>query len=170
MDETAEDLVELQALLDRSAEAAGSHLRSILAGPLHLRAAEACTALAGILTWTVATVGGDGRPLAAPVDGIVHRGRLHFGTSPASVRARHLARRPAVSATYVEGERLVAIVHGDAHRVDLTDPAWRTFRERLVALYAPRYGSDWDAWAASDAVYFVVEPRRMFVSRLPADA
>lgn len=166
MDETAADLAGLQRLLDESASRAGPHLRSVFAPALRLSAAEACERLTGIRIWTVATVGAAGRPLAAPLDGVLHRGRLHVATAPTAVRARQLAVRPAASATYLEGERLAVVVHGDAVRLDLADAGCRPLRDRLVALYAPRYGADWEAWAVGQA-WFRLEPRRMFASRLP---
>jgi uncharacterized pyridoxamine 5'-phosphate oxidase family protein len=64
--------------------------------------------------FVLATASRDGRPLTGPVDTYLVEGRLHFGTAPDAVRARHLASNPAVSATYVEGEGLVVTVHGRA--------------------------------------------------------
>jgi hypothetical protein len=115
----------------------------------------------------VATVTAAGEPVVAPVDGIFFRGSLHFGSAPDSLRVRHLTIRPAVSATHVEGERLAVVVHGRAVRVNLDDPVERAFRDCLVEVYGPRYGPRWVDWAAASAVYFRIEARRMFASRLP---
>ena len=167
MHETRADVEALQALLDASRAAAGAHLREILTEALRLSAEDVVRLLTGVRVLVVATVTSAGDPLSAPADGIVHRGRFHFATSPDSIRARHLAARPAVSATYLEGERLVVIVHGRAVRVDLADPAENAFRETLVEVYAPRYGPAWIDWATDTATYYRIEPRRMFASRLP---
>ncbi len=167
MHETQADLEALQAVLDASRATAGEHLREILGEALRLSADELVGLLTGVRVLVVATVTAAGEPLSAPADGILHRGRFHFATSPESVRARHLAARPAVSATYLEGERLVVMIHGRAVRVDLTDPAERGFRETLVEVYAPRYGPTWIGWATGSSIYYRIEPRRMFASWLP---
>jgi hypothetical protein len=167
MHETADDLEALQALLDESRGTAGVHLREVFADAARLSAGEVADLLTGVRVLVIATVTAAGAPLTAPADGIFHRGRIHFATSPGSVRAGHLALRPAVSATYLEGERIVVIVHGRAVRIDLADPAEQAFRETLVDVYAPRYGPGWIDWATDSATYFRIEPRRMFASRLP---
>ncbi len=167
MHETRADVEALQAMLDASRAGAGGHLREILTDTLRLSAEEVVRLLTGVRVLVVATVTAAGDPLSAPADGIVHRGRFHFATSPDSIRARNLAARPAVSATYLEGDRLVVMIHGRAVRVDLTDPAERGFRETLDEVYAPRYGPTWIDWATDAATYYRIEPRRMFASRLP---
>jgi hypothetical protein len=167
MDETDGDLAALQALLDESVEAAGPHLREVFTDDLRLSATELVELLAGIRVIAVATVTGAGEPVVAPVDGIFYRGRFHFGLAPDSVRARHLAARPAVSASHVDGERSAVVAHGRVVRVDLGDPAEAGFRRCLMALYEPRHGPGWIDWAASAAVYLRIEARRLFASRLP---
>jgi nitroimidazol reductase NimA-like FMN-containing flavoprotein (pyridoxamine 5'-phosphate oxidase superfamily) len=167
MHETPADLEALQAVLDVSRTTASDHLREILSEALRLSADELVGLLIGVRVLVVATVTATGEPLSAPADGILHRGRFHFATSPDSVRARHLAARPAVSATYLEGEQIVVMVHGRAVRVDPADPAERAFRETLAEVYEPRYGPTWIDWATESATYYRIEPRRMFASRLP---
>lgn len=66
-----------------------------------------------------------------------YRGYFRFGTATNSMRARHLARSPAVSATHVRGEALVVTVHGTAEPLDLEGPD-RDFRDFLRG----HYGSD----------------------------
>jgi hypothetical protein len=112
--ETADDLASLQRLLDRSYERAGAHLRMIHTDAARLSARQVVERLSGMRVFVLATVSGSGRPFTGPVDAYLVRGRVHFGTSPEAVRARHLATNPAVSATYVEGEGLVVSVHGRA--------------------------------------------------------
>jgi hypothetical protein len=165
--ETADDLADLQRLLDASRAAAGSHLRDVFADERALSASEVVTLLEGVRILAVSTVSAAGEPIVAPLDGILYRGALHVGTSRASVRARHLAARPAVSAAWIDGERFAVIVHGRAVPVDLADPAAAGFRACLVELYAPRFGDGWSDWAAAEAVYYRIEPRKMFASRLP---
>ena len=90
----------------------------------------------------LATVTADGRPLIGPVDGIFYRGEWYFGSSPDSVRFRHIRTRPAVSASYTVGERLAVIVHGEAHDIDLKAPEHAGYREYLRAVYLPTQGPD----------------------------
>jgi hypothetical protein len=165
--ETPDDLARLQALLDASRAAAGAHLREVFADERAMTAAETVALMDGMRVVALSTVSAAGEPVVAPVDGILYRGRLHFGSSPASVRVRHLAARPAVSAAWIDGERHAVVVHGRAVRVDLADPAAAGFRACLVEVYEPRFGPAWIDWAATSAVYHLIEPRRMFASRLP---
>ncbi len=93
----------------------------------------------------------------APVDGLFFRGRFWFGSSPESVRFRHLATRPQVSVSHTVGEELAVIVHGEAHRVDLAAPEHTGFRDYLVEIYGPGW-SDWGAGAP----YARIDATRMF--------
>src|SRR4051794_24471066 len=103
MHETAEDLAALQDLLDRSYAAAGAHLLRIHAPERRLTAEQLVPRLDGMCLLTLATVTADGRPITGPVDGIFYRGAWHFGSAPDSVRFRHIAKRPSVSATHLPG-------------------------------------------------------------------
>src|SRR6202048_4733810 len=73
----------------------------------------ACRARGGTLS-AAPTVTADGRPLAGPVDGYFLHGTFWFSSGRNSVRMRHLAARPAVSATHLPGEELAVTVHGRA--------------------------------------------------------
>ena len=161
--ETATDLVALQQLLDRSTETAGPHLESIITPERRMTAEELCAALPGMRLLVLATVTADSRPLAGPVDGIFYRGAFHFGTSPDSVRARHINRRPAVSATHLPGEHLAVTVHGRAAPIDVRHPDQAGFRATLLEVYTPRYGAEWEAFLDGGPVYYRIEARRMFV-------
>src|SRR6185436_4123383 len=120
MHETPEDLAALQGLLDRSYAAAGAHLRRIITPERRLAADEVVERLTGMCLLALATATADGRPVVGPVDGIFFRGAFHFGSSPESVRFRHIGARPHVSATHLPGEELAVTVHGRAERVDLS--------------------------------------------------
>ncbi|HET6211571.1 MAG TPA: pyridoxamine 5'-phosphate oxidase family protein [Micromonosporaceae bacterium] len=162
MYETAADLAELQELLDRSYESAGAHLREIITPQRRLPAAEVAARLPGMCLLALATVTRDCRPLVGPVDGIFYRGSFHFGSSPTSVRLRHIARRPQVSATHLPGEELAVTVHGRAVPVDVRIPAQAGFRQALLDVYLPRYGSRWEQFLDSGPVYARIDPDRMF--------
>ena len=100
---------------------AGEHLRGIITGERRLSAAELAGRLPGMRLLVVATVTADGRPLAGPVDGYFLHGTFWFSSGRNSVRMRHLAARPAVSATHLPGEELAVTVHGRAELVGLRE-------------------------------------------------
>jgi len=157
--EGMDDLEGLQALLDRSHASAGSHHAEVHAPRVRLTAVELCERLPGMQVFVVATVSSDGRPFTGPVDTFLFRGRLWFGTSPRALRARHLSRNAAVSATLVHGETLVVTVHGHAAPVDLQTGHGLALAGHLTSHYG-------DAWAREflPASYFVIEPQRLFAA------
>lgn len=169
MHETAEDLAALQGLLDRSWEAGGPHLRSIITPGRRVRAEALATRLSGMRLLVLATVTADGRPLLGPVDGIFYRGSWYFGSSPDSVRLRHIARRPAVSATHLPDERFSVTVHGRAVPLDLRAPQQAGFRACVLEVYLPRYGADWEGWVDANARYCRIDAERMFTFSIPGD-
>jgi Pyridoxamine 5'-phosphate oxidase len=159
--ETPEDVAALQALLDRSYAAAGPHLLRIHTPERRLGAEALVERLHGMVLLSVATVTADGRPVAGPVDGIFFRGAFHFGSSPDSVRARHIAARPDVSATHLPGEQLAVTVHGRAVPVDVGHGS--EFRQALLDVYVPRYGERWgEDFLDSGPAYWRIDAERMF--------
>jgi len=161
--ETPEELDDLQQLLDRSMAGAGEHLRGIITGERRLSAADLAGRLQGMRLLTVATVTADGRPLAGPVDGYFLHGTFWFSSGRNSVRMRHLAARPAVSATHLPGEELAVTVHGRAELVDMRDPAAAELRQAMLDWYVPRQGPEFESWLnALDAVAARIEPAKMF--------
>jgi hypothetical protein len=160
--ETAENLERLQALLDDSYAAAGPHLLRIHTPERRLDAAGVAERLPGMRLLALATTARDGRPVVGPVDGIFLHGAFHFGSSPDSVRARHIAARPQVSATHLPGEELAVTVHGRAVPVDVNAAEGAELRQTLLDIYVPRYGEDWADMLESGAVYWRLEPARMF--------
>ena len=143
MHESAGDIAALQELLDRSYASAGPHLLRIHTEERRLTAAQVCERLTGMRLLTLATVAADGRPLVGPVDGIFYRGSFYFGSSPESVRLRHIRARPQVSATHLPGEELAVTVHGRAVPVELRAAENAGFRQTLLDVYLPRYGAEW---------------------------
>jgi hypothetical protein len=158
MQETVEDLAWIQDLLDRTYAAGGPHLREIHTREARLDAAEVVDRLDGMNIFVVATVSSDGRVFTGPVDGFLFRGRVHFGTSPEALRARHLASRPTVSATHVRGEELVVTVHGRARPLEL-----RGADADFAALTREHYGTGWDDWDGPPAAW-AIEPDRMLAA------
>lgn len=168
MHETPDDLAVLQDLLDRSYAVAGPHLRSIITPQRRLSAGQVAEHLTGMRLLALATVTADGRPLVGPVDGIFFRGAFHFGSSPDSVRFRHLRARPHVSATHLPGEELAITVHGRAVPIDVRSDAEAEFRQTLLEIYVARYGPQWEEFLDSGPVYARIDADRMFTFHLPS--
>jgi Pyridoxamine 5'-phosphate oxidase len=163
MRETPAELDRLQRLLDESMTRAGPHLRGIITGDRRLTAGQLCQALRGMRLLVVATVTADGRPLAGPVDGYFLHGTFCFSSGRDSVRMRHLAARPAVSATHLPGEQLAVTVHGRAEVFELSSPAGAELRQEMLDHYLPIQGPAFQEWLDSvDALAARIEPDKMF--------
>jgi len=173
MHETPGDIRALQKLLDRSYDAAGRHLRSIITPERRVSAPQLVERLTGMCLLVLATVTADGRPIAGPVDGIFYRGAFHFGSAPDSVRFRHIRSRPHVSATHLPAEEFAVTVHGRAELVDLRAPEGAGLRETLFEIYVPRYGREWERFLEPDdagnaPLYARIEAERMFTFQMGA--
>jgi len=163
------DIEALQQILDQSYAAAGAHLLRIHTPERRLSAENVVDRLTGMCLLTLATVTADCRPIVGPVDGIFYRGAFHFGSSPDSVRFRHIRTRPHVSATHVPGEELAITVHGRAVPVDIHADERGGFRRTLLEVYVPRYGPDWEEeFLDSGPVYARIEADRMFAFAMPS--
>jgi general stress protein 26 len=115
--ETDAELEALDALLDASFGAAGPHLTGIISPARRLTPRQLCAYLVGIKHFVVATTTSAGEPRCSAVDTLFLHGRVWFSTSATSAKARHLERRPAVSAAHVVGDDVGVFVHGSAHVV-----------------------------------------------------
>ncbi len=162
MYETPADVAGLQELLDRSYALAGPHLLRVITPERRLTAEQVAERLSGMRLLALATVTADGRPLVGPVDGIFFRGAFHFGSSPDSVRFRHIRARPQVSATHLPGEELAITVHGRAVEVDVHGAAGAELRQTLLEVYVARYGPQWEKFLDSGPVYARIDAERMF--------
>jgi hypothetical protein len=162
MHESAADLARLQATLDRSYETAGPHLLEIITPDRRLTAAQLADRLQGMCLLVLATSTADGRPINGPVDGIFYRGDWYFGSSPESIRFRHIRQRPWVSATHMPAESFSVTTHGKAVEIDVADPDQAGFRRALLDVYVPRYGADWERFIDSGPVYARIDAQRMF--------
>jgi hypothetical protein len=161
--ETPEEMDGLQQLLDRSAAAAGPHLRGIITDDRRLSAAQVCQLLQGLRLLVVATVTADGRPLAGPVDGYFLHGSFYFSSGRDSVRMRHLAVRPGVSATYLPAENLALTVHGRAELFDVNEPARGELRQAMLDHYLPLQGPGFETWLdQADAMGARIVADKMF--------
>lgn len=166
MHETPDDIERLQGLLDASYRAAGGHLREIITPARRVSAEGLIDRLQGMRLLVLSTVTADGRPIAGPVDGLFYRGEFWFGSSPKSLRFRHIRQRPAVSATHLDGEPFSVTVHGRAEIVGLStsghDGFWDYCREV--------YGAAWDRWTEAEAIYARIRAQRMFTFEMRDDS
>jgi len=169
MHETPSDLTALQGLLDHSMASAGAHLSSIITPSRRLAAQQVCDRLTGMSLLALATVTSEGRPLVGPVDGIFYRGSFYFGSSPDSVKFRHIRHRPFVSATHLPGEELAVTVHGRAIPVDVRSVENAGFRQTLLDVYVLRYGPEWEKFLDSGPTYARIEASKMFTFHMTLD-
>jgi nitroimidazol reductase NimA-like FMN-containing flavoprotein (pyridoxamine 5'-phosphate oxidase superfamily) len=152
---------------DRSYASAGAHLLRIHTPGRRLSAGEVAQRLTGMCLLALATVTADCRPVVGPVDGVSYGGAFYFGSSPDSIRFRHIRARPQVSATHLPGEELAVTVHGRAVPVDVQDERNDGFRRALLEIYVPRYGPQWEEFLDSGPVYARIDADRMFTFSMP---
>ncbi len=115
----------------------------------------------------LATATADGRPLCGPVDGYFLHGTFWFSSGRDSVRMRHLARRPAVSATHLPGEELAVTVHGTAELFASTTRRAVELRQAMLDEYLPKQGPSFEEWLRNaDAVAARIAPEKMFTFHL----
>jgi nitroimidazol reductase NimA-like FMN-containing flavoprotein (pyridoxamine 5'-phosphate oxidase superfamily) len=161
--ETPDEINRMQRLLDSSAAEAGPHLREIITGDRRLSAEQVCQRLQGMRLLVLATVTADGRPLVGPVDAYLLHGSFYFSSGRDSVRMRHLAARPAVSATHLAGEELAVTVHGRAELFDVLDPAHGDLRQAMLDHYLPRQGPAFEDWLGQeDPIGARIAAQKMF--------
>jgi Pyridoxamine 5'-phosphate oxidase len=160
--ESPADIAALQELLDGSYAAGGPHLRRIHTPERRAGAGEVVARLTGMCLLVLTTVTRDGRPIGGPVDGIFYRGSFHFGSSPDSLRFRHIHERPYVTATHLPAEEFAVTVHGRAVPIDVAAAESSGFRQTLLEVYLPRYGPEWEEFLDSGPRYARIEAERMF--------
>jgi hypothetical protein len=81
---------------------------------------------------------------------------------------RHIKNRPQVSATHLPGEELAVTVHGRGVPVDIHSDAGAEFRQTLLEVYVPHYGSQWEEFLDSGPVYARIDADRMFTFHVTA--
>jgi len=165
--ESPQELDRLQSLLDASMASAGPHLRGIISAERRLDARQLTGRLQGLCLLVLATATAAGRPLAGPVDGYFLHGTFWFSSGTESVRMRHLATRPAVSATHLPGEEFAVTVHGWAQCYPMDDPACAELRQAMLDAYLPKQGPAFEEWLDNaDALAARIEPEKMFTFHL----
>lgn len=159
MYETEEELAALDALLARSRAGASAHLRAIVTDDRAPDAAEVVRMTSTMRTLAVATVTARGEPRISALDGHFLHGTWTFGTEAHSVKAGHLARRPAVSVAWIDGEAFGVFAHGSVRRLEPGD-GWL---EELVAHWTRYYGDSPES--LGDVVLYRLEPSWMVAFR-----
>lgn len=138
-------------------------MRDIITAERRLAAEQVCVKLHGMRLLTAATVTADGRPLTGAVDGYFLHGSWYFSSGRNSVRMRHLAVRPAVSATHLPGDELGITVHGRAELFELDDPAHGELRRAMLDHYLPLQGPSFETWLdEADAMGVRIIADKMF--------
>ncbi|HEY1825243.1 MAG TPA: pyridoxamine 5'-phosphate oxidase family protein [Acidimicrobiales bacterium] len=153
MRESPDEIDRLQALLDASAASAGRHLRDVITEDRRISAQQVCDELSGMRLIVLGTSTADGRPLVGPVDGYFLHGDFWFSSGKDSVRMRHIAARPHVSATYLAGPELAITVHGRAAIFELNDPQHSELRQAMLDHYLPIAGEEFREWIDSGDSY-----------------
>ncbi|NUT33659.1 MAG: pyridoxamine 5'-phosphate oxidase family protein [Hamadaea sp.] len=161
MRETAEELDQLQALLDASLARSTSHLRSIVVGRT-MTAAQLTQILTGMCTLALSTVTAGGEPRISGADGHFLHGTWIFGTARTAAKARHLAARPAASVAHMRGEDLGVFTHGTVQILNPQEGAPAADWPELLAYLQDFYGADAFDWD-SEVVYYRLRPHWMTV-------
>ena len=81
---------------------------------------------------------------------------------------RHLAARPAVSATHIAGEHLAVTMHGTAEVFAVSDPARPELRQAMLEHYLPIQGPDFERWLDGiDALGARIHATKVFTYSMP---
>jgi hypothetical protein len=138
-------------------------MAEIITPERRLGAEEICARLVGMRLLAVATTTADGRPLVGPVDGYFLHGAFYFSAGRESVKVRHLAVRPHVSAMYLPGEELAISVHGTAELFDLHGLDALELRQAMLDHYLPKAGADFENWLnETDSLAVRIDAEKMF--------
>ena len=161
MQESNEELTELQALLDTSLARATGHLRSIVRPGRTLTADQLVQVITGMCTLAVSSVTAAGEPRVSGADGHFLHGCWVISTARSSAKARHFAARPAISLAHLRGDELGVFTHGRVEELNPEaappDPQWPAILDHLTQ----HYGSSPLSWG--DVVGYRVRPHWMVV-------
>ncbi|GAB1644705.1 pyridoxamine 5'-phosphate oxidase family protein [Krasilnikovia sp. MM14-A1259] len=149
MMETADELTELQRLLDASHATSTAHLRGIIDADRTLSARDLAALLSGMKVLSVATVTAGGEPRISALDGHFLHATWTFSTSGTAAKARHVSARPAVSVAHIDGEQMAVFSHGRAETMTPEDPLWGETIDHWTA----HYGSSPLSWGDDIRMY-----------------
>jgi hypothetical protein len=163
----ADDLAELQRLLEASERSAGDALRETFAPGQHmLSALQLAAYFDRIRGFALATVTGKGDPRVAPVGAIFYRAKFHIPTADYSRRVAHVRQRNTVSLTHFVLNSVAVIVHGRAAVLSDDDPDfgaldvfhdggswWRDLRAKRAGVYLRVDAERVYSWAADPSAF-----------------
>jgi general stress protein 26 len=149
MFETSDEIAELQEILDRSHGESTGHLRSIIGPERTLRARDIVSLMTGMKVLSVATVTARGEPRISALDGHFLHATWTFTTSGTAAKARHIARRPAVSIAHIDNEEVALFAHGEAQTLHPGEPLW----DETLAHWTSYYDSSPLSWGDDIRVY-----------------
>lgn len=147
MFETADEIAELQGLLDRSFARASEHLTSIMEPQRRLTAQRVVADLPSPAVLNIATVTARGEPRISAVDGHFLHGHWYFTTAADSPKARQLRARPAISASFTPRDGYGLFCHGQV--AELGDGAER---QMVIDHFVKTYGMSPEGLA--DGIYY----------------
>jgi hypothetical protein len=157
MDETPEDLAELQRIIDRSAASAGSSIkRNFIGGGWAMSAEEFVTFWGDGRMASIATVSAAGTVHAVPLDLRLVGGRFYVPTFPDSLRLQDHRVNPRCAITSWDGPYRAVIVYGTAREVS-HNPTHRTEATAVEQGYP-----------ADMMVTVEITPTRVYAIRPPA--
>ncbi|MGC2486265.1 MAG: pyridoxamine 5'-phosphate oxidase family protein [Acidimicrobiales bacterium] len=143
-------------------------MSEIITAERRLSAIEVCVVLQGMRLLVLGTATADGRPLVGPVDGYFIHGEFFFSSGKDSVRMRHIAARPFVSATHLPNEQLAITVHGRAEIFEINDPDLPQLRQAMLDHYLPIAGEGFREWVDSGDSYGArIRADKMFTFFMP---
>ena len=157
MDETDDDLLRLQEMLDRTPARANPHLTSIVSPERRLSTRQVVRYLQGTKHVAFATVNERGEPRVAPLDGVYVRGRFTVSTGARAARLRHLRVNPACGAVHMDGDVVGIAVNGHATILEEGDAGV----DEIEPVWSEVYGSSPFSWGKG-VVFMVVEPTSMW--------
>jgi hypothetical protein len=155
--ETAEELGQLQELIDGSMQGASEQLRSIAHERRRLSAAQVVEVLRGHAQMAVATVTANGEPRVSPLDVLLMHGRFYFCTSARAAKVAHLRRRRAVSLAYIDSDIVGITAHGYATLHEWGAPRFSELDREFLAAYGGTPSTEEEA-----VVFIEVEPVRLY--------
>lgn len=155
--ESAEDIAELQALLDRTFSRMNQHMADIVKPERRLSARQVVAYLQGIKHVAFATVNERGEPRVAPLDGVFIRGRFHVSTGGRAARLRDLRRQARCSLTHFAGDDIAVTVNGAAVVMEHDHAEIAA----IEPVYLDLYGSTPFSWGEG-VVIIRVEPTSMW--------
>lgn len=158
MYEMQADIEQLQKLLDRSIDSAGTFLKSSFEMPgKSLSARQIIKHLNKKITVSLATVSKKNEPRVAPIGAIFYRGHFCIPTTMRAARTRMILANASISMTYYEGIDLAMIGHGTGELIPEEHVAFGAMDKQHQDIF----GNSVTAWSAK-GIYIRIIPHVLF--------